>query len=440
MQFNLDFSAVTQAAIDEQWTDIELFGEIQSRWVMTFNAKASHSRSHVTRGLHLQGIKGGQSFHLRLPYFSTDLVLCFLKSPQETLRLANPSDAIPSIDPQRIQTTCAFLLELIKTIWNEPHSPNPLALIYEEVTQDFFNWRPGSEPTSSQDGHSRLNCRWESRLPTETGPKSYQCFRNTTRGVLKALETGELHRHVNNSHKIQTTWPMPQGNLNLVFSSKAFAKLLLPIVESLEADNLLKNQSLLCHRDIPTDWQFSVCDHSPHPGHDTEGETRSPVTLVSEGQIFQLVAHRKTAHLLGQAQSGRARRESYQTPTKAVAYCCQISPHNTNQIPWESLSHAIWVEDLSLHALDAKTGNVTLALDEPYLLHREKHGERLEKVTLSIDLFHLLSQVTSFSPHLSKHGFERDKDGLSFITELETPIALAPHIPIQGTVPSSHYW
>ena len=123
---------------------------------------------------------------------------------------------------------------------------------------------------------------------------------------------------VRNSIVSNSRWPVPSGDIPVLWSPRALAKLFLQFLRAFEGDMVLGNLSFLTSLPFPLELPFQVED-SPDPANipcDHEGSPTRQVTLFNEGRPKALACNNSIAEQLAVSSTGHCRRESFQsTPT-----------------------------------------------------------------------------------------------------------------------------
>jgi predicted Zn-dependent protease len=248
------------------------------------------------------------------------------------------------------------------------------------------------------------------------------------------------------ARRLKNPWPAPYGEIPVLWSAPAMAKLCLQFLRGFEGDLVLRNLSFLGELPLPLKLPFYVEDRADNiPNRcDHEGSPTRSVLVFKEGRPKALAVDKRLASELAVRSTGHCRRESFQSAPTIGFWTPRLRPELGQERPgsqlMEELQWGISVQDLEVLHFHPQTAEIRLRLTQLFLVHHGAEGESIAPVELSMNLIDLLQSLSGFSDDSRTEGFHVTKNQQRFLTEVTTPSALSHPISIPGSVPASHYW
>lgn len=296
------------------------------------------------------------------------------------------------------------------------------------------------EPRLCSDRSNHFQAQWwvskHSRNPQFFEQSYYQ---RDARQLLGVVER-ELPAKIEQSSQKVRPWPAPSGDIPVVWSSTATAKLVLPLLQHFEGDRVLSKQSLLARwPQTPLSFELSEVPLQTQ-SYDAEGAERKLTHLIAGGFPKNILSNLKTSHQLQTQNSANARRASYHQAPTIGSWCCLLEPRNERVADLlASVDGGIFVEDIQV--TEAQNPEQLLVhLHDAYLIQGGKIGDAIEPITLKLGVIECCELLDSFSEKSDVVGLKFEKQGQSFLTELVTPQAFSQRIKFHGSVPTSYYW
>lgn len=240
-------------------------------------------------------------------------------------------------------------------------------------------------------------------------------------------------------------WPLPEGELPTVFSSRAVAKLMKPMIRLCEADHRLGRDYFLdAIGELPS-W-LSLADVAPteRESFDFQGVVKKNLVLVEKGRISRLACDRAFAAEIASAPTGHARRASYVSPVGiglwnvSLAQSGLPSPKDGELLA--EMGNGIYIGELDLLSFSPKKATCRVLLKEGRLVHHGELGESLEPIAMDVPLSSVLHHCVALGPKPETTGLLMSKASGNHVTEISTSAALSAAVPYPGSVPRSHYW
>ncbi len=426
----LDIEKVFARARAQGHSRVELYLERDSVTTLRFEGK--HYRTDKTRssGSHL--ICGNEE-GVKTYYFSD---LC----PESISEVLGPEEkGLFTVDPRVPDSGFARenhekLLSLSRKY--EAFCPD-FSMEYTQRRRDFAIVNSLGETSLSNDEQLQLNASFS------LGDQQFSQHDHQTeieRFWKSSFNENQLLEKLKARFETQAKWPLPEGEVPILISSRALSKILLHLVRGLEADNLLLSRSFLNNENPSRKFCFSLLECPRKDQKDQEGEKTKQFALIQEGKFTGLATNQSVAKELELPRTGHGRRMSYRCKPQIALYHSILVPKVTTPFTFQSLQKAIWIEDLEIDFFNSKTTFCKLHIPRSKLIHHGDFGENLEAWNWEISLLDLLESVSEFSNQETLHGFSTLKDSSVLPTQITCPDALSTGLPLPGSVPQAYYW
>ena len=296
-----------------------------------------------------------------------------------------------------------------------------------------------SKSKVADETQASLTIEWQVKTPKETLYYKEEVFRahpeslfedpKSLQRVCRAVERSVFHK---------PNWPAPSGNLPVLWSSRAVAKIVQAFLQTFEGDRVLTNQSFL--NSWPETIQLSFgLEESPQIAIDAEGTPTKPRTVFDGVRPKTLFVNQQLAEKMQVPPTGHCRRTSLEAAPTLAFWNARVTAKKT-LCDSHTLDCGISVKDIEIVSFDPQTGNMTIRFTDSYLLHLGQEGERIEPLSFETSLLDILGSWTSFSSEEQMTGLKLVKGAQELLTEINTPDAISHRFFIPGQVPAAHYW
>jgi len=419
----IDLDHIFRTATHNGYTDCEVYGETSIETTLSIQGRMEEARVFRAGGISLRCSEGEKVIQSTLP--------------QRSGISSEPFD-------DKFAATVPLLSQTMRNLWGENEGLKFPSLRYSTKLKHFEvahsktrEVKSGSEEIATISVHANVDRR---------GAPSHIRWERSHHSVEKLLaalrEKETLHGWAQDNTRQTNPWPLPSGEIPILWSAVAFSKLCFPLLRGFEGDLLAGNVSFLSELQTPLKFHFSVED-APDTGvllYDHEGSMRKNVTLLENGNPQAVACNREIAEQLSVSPTGHCRRESYDSaPTIGLWSPCVRAK---NRIPdiLRTIAWGLSVHDLDVLKYNPSTADAFIRLRHVFLIHHGEEGELTEPLDLQINLITLLEAAKQFSEESEDTGVIVSKNHTHFVTELSCPAALSDPIPIAGQVPLTHYW
>lgn len=447
----LNLDTIFSAARSHGFLSTEIYLECSFHNDAQIADRITHSQLAFTGGLSVRFQKDGRFYHTATSEISTGSLLDLLSHLS-----SNP--IAPPVQAYMQGLTPKITREFHSRI-AAPHRKN----IYERLSQISRHIELASKISWLEMGYQdRITCferivdggalsageeeeascviRWKSPLAAQ--PLSLQLIQSTPDTLFCALESPDIIANVINSLQKIAYWPVPKGEIPILWSHQALARLLLPFVRAFEGDRVLEHSSFLTQVNLPLDLGFALIDNpnSARGNVDHEGAPIGTFCFFDSVKPRGLACNLEIASELQVQSTGHCRRPSFTAKPTVGFWNVHLEPKTTRENLLAELEKGIWVEDA--HVLEAKNqpGQLDIRVTRGYLVHHGEVGEAIHPFHFQIDVATLLKSLSCFDTHKRSIGFPIQKSGSRFVTELSIPRALSEGIYIPGDVPMANYW
>lgn len=433
----LDLERIAKVLRAKGHSHFEIYAELTQRTVLTHFDRTESARTLQTGGLALRTFQGNESYHFETTHLSTAGVLAALAG-----KMPPPSEAAKKeVTPRAARPSHkgVTVSEFYRSLQSPALVIAPTLTVEEETRRFEYFCTEMSEPQAGRDEQASLLLQW--RAPGGREPQRITWYRRSLEGLLQDLARHPLLRQeVARSLAPPTRWPMPQGELDTVWSASAFAKLCLPLVRQCEADRRWYGEETDLENLLLPDW-FSLSDvPESEQAVDFQGIRRHRTPLIEKGLPARLACDRSSARELRCAPTGHARRESYHSAASIGVWNAELEGPRVEKPLLDRLGNGLYIEDIELLGWLPQSGSCRVRLKEGRLVHQGELGEYLEPTTVDLPLPRLLHSCAALGASAQRTGFRIAKSQGRHLTEITTPDALTASIPFSGSVPASHYW
>lgn len=426
--------------------DVELYAELRRRQTLDVWDRVHHVRSTAERGLSIACRKGDTHFRFQCGTWDLDSVLKLIEGRR--FLLPNASQAAGAREKVSLSAIGPTAAPRSVTVLNLARAAFALGqgritgceVFFVEEQTDF--WVSHSEEDWKHGSHSQgsLRARW--KIEDDRTPPRFHEWNRTALDV-QALVDGlksELFEAVKKSVEKKSAWPAPQGELPIYWSAQALAKIALPFVRAFEADLFLKHESFLNETEFPALWPLELRETVDIGATDLQGTPRAAVTLLKNGKPRGLACDRKSATEMQVEATGHARRQGYRGSSTTGLWNIVVDFAAKKEELLECSPWGIWIDDVNVLDSSTKSGVICIEVKSAHLLHEKVRGEAIEPVVFEMAVQDFMGVVEAAGEKLEKFGFEIQKDGQTYVTELQVPQAFTPRFPYPGTVPADTYW
>lgn len=403
-----------------------------------------HKVRHFESGgisIELAQMTTGTISTFRTNQFSTEAVLALLEPRNIPMGIYNSAPSSPS-SQYSLGMKLQSLQLLVRKINLDNTLVTPVHFFYQEKRQRFECCNESLEISTGEveTGEVKLQVRSSHR-----GQNLNFCHEMSSSNLKDlAQQLNKLPEEIQRRIRLGSTerWPLPQGELQVAWSSKALAKMLACFIRGFEGDLFLKNFSFLSKASLPLPFKFSIYE-SPDVTHlevDHEGGTRKPLVVFDGKSPKALALDSLTANELNVESTGHSRRESFESVPSIGFWHPHLKGHSKVDSILGMMSQGIWVEDLEIDEWDLISGLVSLHFSQTNLVHQGQLGESIEPFNWTLSLTDLLGSMTHFSTQTTTCGLFHSKQKQKIFTQYTTPVALSSALDLPGSVPASHYW
>jgi len=435
MLTKLDLGRIAKSLRSKGYDRFEIFAEISHRTLVKHQDRNDSVQLCRSGGISVQGSLNGSTHYFNTSDFSTAGVLKSIAGEKPGPLSAPVKPHYETRHPQKF----VQLTEFYRSLSSASHEVSPL-LTYEEEFREFeVLSSDDDQPSRGEDEKVHLNLQWYS--PKERKLFRIPWHRRSVEGLLSDL-SGEPALRQTFYHYLAppVRWPLPSGEVDTVWSSLAFSKLLLPLIRLCEADQNFGNDNFWEKTGPLPDW-FSLSDSPEENARcDFQGVARKPTPLVEKGKLARFACNRGLAGELNCLPTGHGRRESFTSPVGVGLWNAKVDGPRTDHSLVEALGNGIFVGDIELLGWQPSRALCRVLLREGRLVHHGELGEYLEPLAIDIALPRLLHSCAALGPIAQSRGFRISKPQGRHITEVSTPDALTAALPYPGQVPPSHYW
>jgi predicted Zn-dependent protease len=432
----IDLEKVFRAARQKGFSSCEIFVESFVRSQVELRQRLPSVRLFHSQGLSLRASTGSTAAHLSTTHVSTEGALALLSG---TLLDGNSSESpISQPSPQEIAQKRDALLQFAR----KASLPEISALLpsYEDRLREFEVAREDGFQAQGTEEEASFTARWQWQRKGETLWEEASFARASIAEFWKSWEAEiPLLDEITRSLRTAAEWPVPQGNIPILWSSKSLSKILLTFFRAFEGDFVLRNLSFL--NDLPSALQlhFGVRE-SEAPLIDNEGSEVRDLLLFENGQAKAFACDRFTASQLQLSPTGHSRRSSFENaPTVGLWSPC-VLPENLDPQLESRFDQGLWVKDVKILQAHPASSKVLLELSDAVLVHHGERGETVEKIQFDLDLLDFLPTLQTFSASPQRWGFHCIKQQQRLLVQVQTAAALSETFSLPGTVPPSYYW
>lgn len=400
--------------------DKESYSEETHSVTAAFHGRADDIRFTTRRGTAVRGIESG----IYRQTFSAAVGLAETKPPAE---LAEGASALLQLARSAFAVQSEFL-----------QSPFVTATLSSRRYQVA---RGDGDGVSGIEQSAEIVATWNFQGTDGKHEHQWERARASIRGLIEEAQSGAgLVNAVKASMQQKTRWPAPRGNVPVLWSARAVAKLQMLFLRAFEGDRVLRGHSFLTDSDL-RDLAFTLEDRPPAAGEafDHEGSPRRIVTLLRDGRPTALACNRRVAEELEVAPTGHARRQSFESTATVGFWHPHLEGRNKGANLLPSMDHGISVHDFEVVRFDSTSGEAELRLNA-VLVHHGAEGEALEPIVLRVPLLELMASLREFEEARLTTGLAVGKQSQRVFSEVTAGRALSRPLLIPGSVPLHHYW
>jgi predicted Zn-dependent protease len=437
----IDLEKIFKVARQLGFSFCDLYAERSGHTRLNIQGRIEAVRVFNTGGLSLRAFDGKILRHFSTSHPSTEALLEQMTGHYVLRRPLPPVATISSALAAKEKIESLKLVS--RGTWNDFGGARCQTFSYEDRVTEFEVASQNGDQSHGREESASLVLQWMIQGANRRIPLRSERHRSSIAALLNELKTENPFRtQIKRSLNLANPWPSPSGEMPVLLSARAFAKICLHFLRAFEGDLFLGNLSFLGEMVPPFPVHFSALDR-PGAGAapcDHEGSPRRHVPLLKKGRPKGLACNRWVADQLSVKSTGHCRRQSYEMPPTVALWNPEIIGETTTKNPLTDLEWGLSVHDLEVLKFNPLTAEITLRLGEIALVHHGEEGEVVEPVTLVTHLFSLLGQMKRFSETSEPVGLRQAKQGQELVTEISAPQALADSLKIPGEVPLSHYW
>jgi predicted Zn-dependent protease len=443
MLAKLDRDLIFKRIKELGYSSAQLYAERATTTQVEIQDKDQKARHFESGGISIEltQMTTGTLSTFRTNQFSTEAVLALLEPRNITIGSYKASPSSPG-SHYSLGKKLQSLQFLVRKINLENALVTPVHFFYQEKRQRFECCNESLEISTGEIETGEVKLDIKSCYRGQNLNFCLQISSSSLEGLAQQLN--KLPEEIQRRIRLGSTerWPLPEGKLQVAWSSKALAKMLACFIRGFEGDLFLKNFSFLSKAALPLPFQFSIYE-SPdgnHLGVDHEGRNRKPLIVFDGKRPRALALDSLTADELSVESTGHSRRESFESIPSIGFWHPHLKGHSEVDSILGMMSQGIWVEDLEIDEWDLISGLVSLHFSQTNLVHQGQLGESLEPFAWTLSLTDLLSSMTHFSTQTATCGLFHCKQKQKIFTEYTTPMALSNALKLPGSVPASHYW
>lgn len=425
----------------------ELFAEQIHSHQTQFNQSLTKQSFSLEQGLEVSIFVDGHCKRFSCNEPTTESILARL---QET-----------TLPPEQCEPSAPCLTELFTELFTEKEIKDQTWRLRQIVLKAWPSQKPQTFQSLTTLQTVRVTCLVDSNgkkahdeerscraefcwLEDETTPslrRHFTLWSTDCQSLIAQLEqTPVLRNEIAKYQRWSNPWPAPQGELPLLWSSNALAKLCSKFLQGFEADRVLQNASFLNHVGLPLEIPFSI-EELPHGSFDCEGTAKRKMVLFDGNKPRALACDIQTANQMNVEPTGHSRRQSMHQPPTIGLWSPQLHGSKIYKDLSQKLEWGLDVGDVEILQFDVLTGDIELELLQVALIHQGQTGEAVEPIRLKTNLIGLFKRLEGFSDKNHNIALAVTKKNQQLITYLTVPThSCTLPLPVPGSVPIENYW
>ena len=439
----VDLDLIFGTAHKRGFIDCEVYAETRFHTEVTVRGRLDQTRCLTTGGVAITLFDGWSTRCLSSSDVSTAAILALLTGERRVYSEANETRNLVPAPFADMKEKVALLTASVRAAWAEEEELGSPSARFDGIVRHFEVVDTKGNRSEGCEEEAACSSSFTTQIAGKPASFTHDFSLPSIDRFFDELRTrNRLAERVRRALRIRTPWPAPRGELPVVWSARATAKLCLQFLRAFEGDLVLRNLSFLNETSLPLELAFGLEERAPGGDGrcDHEGSRLRPGSIFRCGRPTALACDNRIAAELSVPTTGHCRRQSFETPSTIGFWSPRLVPSATEPSLLDGLARGLSVHDFDVIRFNPASGEIRLRLSDVFLVHHGEEGEAVAPIEITMELPDLLQRLERFSALEESQGFFIHKGQQRFLTEVTAPASLSRPIAIPGSVPLANYW